>query len=184
MSTQPKPPAEALLIRQRREATMPPISRRQAAAMAGISASQWSDIERGSKKAGHGTVIPIRATAETLARIARAVGATADDLVAAGRGDAADLLQAAEQDRDLRQRLAAIPGIGIIGTSELAGTDGRELLPLIAAGLDLIDNSALPNAAKRELTALFTDGLIHDAAQRHRELVLVLKLASASRQPG
>src|SRR5262245_25287823 len=98
MSNQPEPPADAHLIRQRREAAVPPMSRRQAAARAGISASQWSDIERGSKKAGHGTIVPIRATAETLARMARAVGATAEELTEAGRTDAADLLQAADQN--------------------------------------------------------------------------------------
>ena len=92
--------------------------------------------------------------------------------------------QAANHDRSLRQRLAAIPGIGAIGARELTEPDGRELLPLIAASLNLIDSSDLPAAAKRELTALYTTGLIHDATHRHRELVVMLRLASTARQSG
>src|SRR5258707_15168029 len=68
------PPPDADLIRFRREAVVPPLSRRQAAARAGISPSQWSDVERGRKRAGPGIVIPVLATAETLAKMAMAVG--------------------------------------------------------------------------------------------------------------
>src|SRR5712691_61257 len=111
MSVQSSTPREAQLIRERREAAEPPVSRRQAAAKAGISPSQWSDIERGSKKAGQGTTIPIRATPETLALMAQAVGATADDLSAAGRQDAATLLHTIDEDRKLRHRFSAVPGL-------------------------------------------------------------------------
>lgn len=184
MSTQPQPPADALLIRQRRETAVPSMSRRQAAVKAGISPSQWSDIERGSKMAGQGTVVPIRATAETLARMARVVGATVDELAAAGRADAADLLQAAEHDRGLRQRLAAIPGIGNIGPREISGADGQELLPIIAASLDAIEASGLPGPARRELTSMLVGNLIHDASRRHAELLLILRIATTASQPG
>jgi len=184
MSVQPEPPLEARLIQQRRETVVPAMSRRQAAARAGISASQWSDIERGTKKAGQGAVVPIRATAQTLARMARAVEATADELAAAGREDAASLLRGMEQDRGLRQRLAAVPGLGAITAHLLSGTDGQELLPIIAAGLDAIDNSDLPGQSKRELTAMFTDNLINDAARRHAELLLTLRIAARASHPG
>src|ERR1022692_1982781 len=100
------------------------MSRRQAAAKAGISASQWSDVERGHKKAGSGVVVPVVATAETLARMVRIVGASSDDIVAAGREDAAHQLRTLEQGRDLRQRIAAIPGLGAIGAQALSRTEG------------------------------------------------------------
>lgn len=183
MSIQPDSPADALLIRRRREAAKPQMSRRQAAARAGISASQWSDVERGSKKAGHGTVVPILATAETLARMARVVGATCDELQAAGRGDAAALLQAAERGRGLRHRLSAILGLGEITARELATADGQELMPTIAASLDAIEGSGLPAAARRELTSLLIGNLIHDAARRHAELLLILSVAASASQP-
>jgi transcriptional regulator with XRE-family HTH domain len=174
------PPGEADLIRQRREAADPPMSRRQAAAKAGISASQWSDIERGHKQAGSGVTVPVQATAETLARMARVVGITADELAAAGREDATRVLDAIDQDYSVRQRLNAVPGLGAIVTPTLASSDGQELLPLIASSLEAIEQSGLPKAAQRELTSLFVDNLIQDAARRHNELALILQLATRS----
>jgi len=50
---------------------------------------------------------------------------------------------------------------------------------LIAAGLDAIERSDLPRPARRELTGMFVDNLVRDAARRHGELLLVLRLASA-----
>ena len=182
MSVHPEAPREADLIRQRREALVPAMSRRQAAAKAGLSPSQWGDVERGRKKAGSGIVVPVQATADTLARMAHAVSVSADDLASAGREDAARHLRDRDQDQDLRRRIAAVPGLGAIGAMDLPGNDGRELLPLIAAGLDAIERSDLPPAARRELTAMFTAGLLHDAARRHSELLLILRLA-ASAQP-
>jgi transcriptional regulator with XRE-family HTH domain len=184
VSVHPEIPPEADLIRQQREAAIPEMSRRQAAAKAGISASQWSDVERGHKKAGSGVIVPVHATPDTLARMARVVGASADDLAAAGREDAARQLRNVDQERDLRQRIAAIPGLGVIGTSALSGTDNTELLPLIAAGLDAIERSDLPKTAKRELTSMFVDNLIHDTARRHSELLLMLRLAATGSHPG
>lgn len=180
MTAQPGPPAEAELIRHCREAADPPMSRRQAAAKAGISPSQWGDVERGRKRAGSGVDVPVQATAETLARMARAVGATAGELAAAGRQDAAQALAAAEHDQGMRRRIAAIPGLGAAITLPPPAADGQELLPLIASGLDAIDRSGLPKAARRELTAMFAGNLVHDAAWRHAELLLILRLASTA----
>jgi len=179
MTAQPNPPAEAELIRQRREVADPPMSRRQAAAKAGISPSQWSDIERGHKQAGSGVTVPVQATAETLARMARTIGMSPEELAAAGRQDAAQALSALEQDHGLRQRITAIPGLGAIITAPLAAADGQELLPLIASGLDAIERSDLPKATRRELTAMFVDNLLHDAARRRTELLLILRLATS-----
>ncbi len=182
MSVHPEIPPESDLIRQRREAAVPGMSRRQAAVKARISASQWSDVERGHKKAGSGVVVPVRATADTLARMARVAGASADDLVAAGRPDAARQLRAVEQERDLRHRIAAIPGLGVIEAQLPPDTDGKDLLPLIAAGLDAIERSDLPCTARRELTSTFVDNLIHDATRRYSELLLLLRLAAGASQ--
>lgn len=178
MSGQPAAPAEALLIQQRREAATSPISRRQAAAKAGISPSQWSDIERGQKRAGQGTVIPVRATAETLARMARTIGIAPDELAAAGRQDAADILLASEQRQSLGRRLSRVPGIGQIGWPERT-TEINELLPAIAAALDQIETSELPAPAKRDLTSMLVSNLTHDVARRHHELRLLLRLATS-----
>jgi transcriptional regulator with XRE-family HTH domain len=176
VSLQPSPPAEAELIRQRREATVPEMSRRQAATKAGISASQWSDVERGRKKAGPGVIVPVLATAGTLARMAQVAGVSADDLAAAGREDAADELRALGQRQDMRHRLAAVPGLAAIGDL-LPSAGSEELMPLIAAGLDEIERSDLPRNAKRELASFFVANLIHDATRRRSELQLLLRLA-------
>jgi transcriptional regulator with XRE-family HTH domain len=160
------------------------MSRRQAAAKAGISPSQWSDVERGHKKAGSGVVVPVQATVETLARMARAVGVSADDLAAAGREDAARQLSAFEQEQGLRKRIATVPGLGVLADLPLPNEDGQELLPLIAAALDAIEDSGLPMAAKRELTSMFVGNLIHDATRRYSELLLVLRLTAGDSRPG
>lgn len=180
----PSAPPEADLIRTRRESADPALSRRQAAARAGISPSQWSDVERGSKRAGSGVIVPIQATAETLARMAQAVGVTAAELASAGRTDAASQLRALDTDRVMRQRIAAIPGLGAFGPKEPPDAASQELLPLIAASLNAIDRSDLPNSARRELTSLFVSNLTHDAARRHDELQLMLRLATSATQPG
>lgn len=84
-------PPEAVLIEQRRAALG--ISIADAAKTATISESRWRQITKGFQQATPDTRIPVTAPARTLARMARAVGATADELDAAGRGDAADILR-------------------------------------------------------------------------------------------
>lgn len=183
MSAQTAPPPEAELIRQRREAAVPGLSRRQAAARAAMSPSQWSDVERGDKRAGTGVTVPVRATAETLARMARVVGVTAEDLSKAGRADAGRQLQAFEEQRGLRQRLAAVAGLGAVADQPLPDAGSEELFPIIVAGLDAIERSSLPAAGQRELTSMFVGNLVNDATRRHAELVLLLRL-TASSSPG
>jgi transcriptional regulator with XRE-family HTH domain len=156
------------------------MSRRQAAAKAGISPSQWSDIERGHKKAGGGITIPVQATPETLARMAVVVRVSADELIAAGREDAAQELRATERERTLRRGLASIPGIGSIGLQPLPSTDDEELLPLVARALNAIEGSSVTPIAKRDLTTMFVDNVIHDAARREAELLLILRVVNGS----
>jgi transcriptional regulator with XRE-family HTH domain len=179
------PPPEASLIRRWREAAVPPLSRRQAAARAGISPSQWSDVERGSKRAGPGIVIPVQATAQTLAKMAKAVGAGADELAAAGRDDAARQLRSVTRQQVLGQRLAAIPGLGFLaGPPRPEAGPGGELLPLVASGLDAIDASTLSARTKNQITGLFVDNLRHDTTRRHNELLLMLRLAEGAYPAG
>jgi transcriptional regulator with XRE-family HTH domain len=174
-------PPEANLIRRWREAAVPPLSRRQAAARAGISPSQWSDVERGSKRAGPGIVIPVLATAETLAKMATAVGLGAEELAAAGRDDAADQLRSAGRQEILGKRLAAVPGLGFLAGQLRPEADARsELLPLVARGLDAIDASNLSARTKNQITDLFIDNLRHDAMGRCNELLLMLRLAEGA----
>jgi hypothetical protein len=73
------------------------LSARQAANQAGISEGRWRQIVAGYQSAA-GQHIPVVAPAATLARMALAVNLTAEDLVDAGRTDAADVM------RDLTQR--------------------------------------------------------------------------------
>jgi transcriptional regulator with XRE-family HTH domain len=178
------PPPEACLIRRTREAAVPPLSRRQAAARAGISPSQWSDVERGSKRAGPGIVIPVQATAKTLAKMAAAVGATADQLAAAGRDDAADQLRSATRQQQLSERLAGIPGLGFLaGHPRPEAGVQTDLLPLVASGLDAIDASNLSARTRNQITGQFIDNLRHDATRRHTELLLMLRLAEDAVAP-
>jgi transcriptional regulator with XRE-family HTH domain len=183
-SQEGRPPPEARLIRRTREAAAPPLSRRQAAARAGISPSQWSDVERGSKRAGSGIVIPVQATAETLAKMAAAVGATVDELAAAGRDDAADRVRSATRQQQLGERLAGIPGLGFLAGQARPEAGARaDLLPLVASGLEAIDASTLSTRTKNQITGLFIDNLRHDATRRRNELLLMLRLAEGASPP-
>lgn len=88
------PPPEALLIERLRTEARPRLSIRAAADAAGISDARWRQIAKGHNQASKDVRVPARAPADTLARMARVVGATAQQLREAGRGDAADELEA------------------------------------------------------------------------------------------
>jgi Helix-turn-helix domain len=86
---------------------------RQLAAKAGISDTRWRHIVTGSQPAGQGSYITVVAPAETLARMARVVGVTADELRQAGREDAADEMTSwgptgAPDDEDLADAIKII----------------------------------------------------------------------------
>lgn len=57
-----------------------------------MSDSRWRQIIKGYRQETKDVRVPVRAPADTLARMARAVGATAEQLREAGRSDAADEL--------------------------------------------------------------------------------------------
>lgn len=78
------------------------MSARSAASAAGISDTRWRHIVSGYQPAGQGNYIPVSAPAETLARMAQAVGVTPDQLADAGRGDAAGELLKLRRDTPTR----------------------------------------------------------------------------------
>ncbi|SPX87633.1 hypothetical protein [Mycobacteroides abscessus] len=82
-------PPEAALIEGLRTAVRPPLSVRTAAQDAGISEGRWRQIAKGYNQATRDVRVPVRAPADTLARMARTVRATPDQLREAGREDAA-----------------------------------------------------------------------------------------------
>lgn len=91
--TTPAQPQEAALIERARKTRRPPLSIRQAAPLAGISEGRWRQIEAGYQTVSAGVRTPVVAVADTLARMAEAVGLSPDDLRAVGREDAADKLE-------------------------------------------------------------------------------------------
>ena len=88
--TRPVQPPEGALIEQARLAAGLPF--RAAADRAGISYNTWRAAETGFTMPGGGKYLPRRGTARNVAKMAAAVGVTAEQLDEAGRGDAADLL--------------------------------------------------------------------------------------------
>lgn len=92
MTTTPQPPAEAVLIRERRLAIVPHLSMREAARRAGISSPWWRVLETGVRRVKKQD-FPESANEETLARMAQVVGVTPEELRAAGRPDAAAILE-------------------------------------------------------------------------------------------
>lgn len=94
-----QPPPESRLLGAARKHLG--ISMRKAAEWARLSPERWRQIEQGKATVGRGLEIPVTGVpADTIARMARAVDVTPDDLDEAGRHDAA---------AELRKILAAEP---------------------------------------------------------------------------
>lgn len=71
----------------------PKMSVSKAAQLANISEGRWRQLAKGFQQATPDTRVAAKAPAETLARMANAVGMTADELKDAGRADAAKALE-------------------------------------------------------------------------------------------
>jgi len=89
---------EGALIGSTLKHMRPPKSGRTAAKEAGISEGRWRQIVSGYASMGHGRKAPVVAPALTLARMARTVGLTPDDLQDVGREDAAVEMLRMESD--------------------------------------------------------------------------------------
>lgn len=92
MNERPDQPDEGRLIGLAQKRST--LSARKAAAAAGLSEGRWRQIVSGYQTVSAGVYAPVRAPAETLARMAKVVGVTPEQLEQAGRPDAADELRA------------------------------------------------------------------------------------------
>lgn len=93
MTEHPDAPPEGLLIKHALIASR--LSQREAARRSGMSETRWRQLVSGYQVVSRSKV-PVRSPDETLARMARAVGVTAEQLEEAGRGGAAAVLRDAE----------------------------------------------------------------------------------------
>jgi hypothetical protein len=104
------------------------LSVREAARRAGLSEGRWRQITGGYQIVSPGVYASVRGPAATLARMARVVGVTAEQLSEAGRDDAAMVLAADEHSavEEIVQRVR-----------ELDADQARDLLARIARELGL-----------------------------------------------
>lgn len=99
-------PTEMALIESLREAP-PKVTVARAAKRARMHESRWRQLAKGYQQVTADTRAPTKAPASTLARMARAVGATPDQLRSVGREDAAKALESlpARPDPDRAEHL-------------------------------------------------------------------------------
>jgi transcriptional regulator with XRE-family HTH domain/plasmid maintenance system antidote protein VapI len=83
------PEGKLIEDRQKRDG----ISARKAAKATGLSDTRWRNIVNGYQAIGNGQTVPVVARAETLARMARTMGITAQELADAGREDAGEVMK-------------------------------------------------------------------------------------------
>lgn len=113
----PQPPEGKLISEAMKRRGM---SARAAAQAAGISDTRWRHIVAGYQPV-QDLFVPVSGPAETVARMARAVGVTSDELRRVGRGDAADQL-----DKLQPETSGALPvgnGVDPLDLSELSPED-------------------------------------------------------------
>src|ERR1700727_365077 len=92
MTALPQPPAEAELIRTRRESLF--MSMRQAAIGAGISPTAWAEVETARKKVAPGVEIPRKGTPKIVSQMALFLKIAPGEMRDRGRGDVADYMEA------------------------------------------------------------------------------------------
>ena len=88
----PAQPPEGRLLEEALDARRPHMTQREAARLAGISDARWRQLVTGYQSVGQGHYAPLTARAETLARMAAAVGVTPEQLAGVEREDAAAVL--------------------------------------------------------------------------------------------
>ncbi|MDP7721844.1 hypothetical protein [Mycobacterium sp. TY814] len=123
-------PPEAVLIEDLRQA-FPKKERAVSrfAKLAGISEGRWRQIAKGYQQATRDTRVPVVAPADTLARMARAVGATPDQLRSTGRDDAADELERMMTVREAAQYVRDGGTLRTGGMPEGLGKNLAKLFP-------------------------------------------------------
>lgn len=119
------------------------LSARQAAGKAGMSDARWRQIVNGYASAGAGQTVEVIGPDETIARMARVVGVTPEQLREAGRPIAADLLlvlagaevekdwqhvgSALDRLRSIRDELEAV--IGVLSDSQVSDASRSSSTP-------------------------------------------------------
>ncbi|MBT2453334.1 hypothetical protein [Streptomyces sp. ISL-86] len=91
------------------------MSARKAASQAGLSDARWRQIVSGYQSVS-GAHVPVRAPAETLARMAQVVGVSPEQLAEAGREDAAQELGKTRKPSKASGSYANDPTIDAIAT--------------------------------------------------------------------
>ena len=161
-----QPPKESVPIEKRRAALGMSIA--DAAKAAGMSESRWRQITKGFQQATPETRIPVAAPARTLARMARAVGATDAELDAAGRSDAAQIMRAPAPENLGAALARLIPGQPASGnTTTQLDTTTRLWQRITDLDDNIGDNPTLRPLADRMLIAaadLLTTSLLNAGA--------------------
>lgn len=103
VSERPPPPPEGQLITAALAKLRPKTTVPEAARRADLSDSRWRQICQGYQMVS-GNPVPVTAPADTIARMANVVGVTYNQLVEAGREDAADALQDMELEEEYGDR--------------------------------------------------------------------------------
>lgn len=135
MNTQSDQPAWGRLLEDARKAIRPKMGVRRAAERAGISEGRWRQITKGYQATGGGH-IPVPGPAETLARMAEAVGVLPEQMAAAGRPDVAGEME-------------ALRSVGVTELGDLWLSDSSEELAELRAWLDAVtENESLPPPVK------------------------------------
>ncbi|NUS17631.1 MAG: hypothetical protein HOY69_40595 [Streptomyces sp.] len=118
MTQPPAAPPEGTLIKRAQVALQ--ISQREAARRARLSEARWRQLVSGYQLVQR-THVPVRSPDKTLARMARAVGVTAEQLADAGREDAARALRdvEAEEAAEAAAERAAAEALGGTGQSRV-----------------------------------------------------------------
>lgn len=121
MDERPNPPPWGVLIAEALKESG--LSARKAAGKVPISEGRWRQIVTGYQNVSAGVYAPVRGPAETLARMARVVGVTPEQLDEAGREDAAEALrdlhssESAEEPRKDPEKMIA-DGMALIAEAQ------------------------------------------------------------------
>lgn len=135
MPERPEPPQWGALITAALRAGG--LSARQAARRAGISEGRWRQISGGYQVIRPGVYVPVRGPADTLARMAAVAGVSADELRAAGREDAAQVL---DDEAGVARRDRAADDEVLERIRSLDGDRARKLLVQIVRQLRVAAN--------------------------------------------
>lgn len=183
--SEPTQRPEGALIERLRTAIRPTLSVRAAAKAADLSASRWTQIAQGYKQETKTVRVPVRAPADTLARMARVVSATPDQLREAGREDAAAELEALPvTPSGPRPHLTGTDtgisdGSGTIALSDVqpprldpvaASLDGAigPMLEMVSSILDMVGMLVLDEDSQHQLDELRRDAKRTDQILRSR----------------